>query len=93
MMLRRVELRETARIWTGLYTVNYGARTAQFFSATLGVRFEDELTAPQIAVLKSLATKNGAPEGWEKLWTRSDAGRRMLWRWTGLGVVSARDRS
>jgi hypothetical protein len=89
MMLRRVEPRETARIWTGLYTVKYGARTAQFFSATLGVRFEDELTAPQIAVLKSLATKNGAPEGWEKLWTRNDAGRRMLWRWTGLGVVSA----
>jgi hypothetical protein len=93
MMLRRVEPRETARIWTGLYTVKYGARTAQFFSATLGVRFEDELTAPQIAALKSLATKNGAPEGWEKLWTRSDAGRRMLWRWTGLGVVSAQDQS
>ena len=89
MMLRRVEPRETARIWTGLYTVKYSARAAQFFSATLGVRFEDELTAPQIAALKSLATKNGAPEGWEKLWTRSDAGRRMLWRWTGLGVVSA----
>jgi SAM-dependent methyltransferase len=93
MMLRRVEPRETALIWTGLYTVNYGARAAQFFSATLGVRFEDELTAPQIAALKSLATKNGAPEGWEKLWTRSDAGRRMLWRWTGLGVVSAQDQS
>jgi hypothetical protein len=89
MMLRRGESRETVRIWTGLYTFKYAGQTVRFFSATLGVRFEDKLTAPQVAALKLLVTKKGAPQGWEKLWTRSEAGRRMLWRWAGLSVVAA----
>jgi SAM-dependent methyltransferase len=89
LMLRRVEPRNTAWIWTGLYTVRFEARTAHFFSATLGVRFEDELTAPQLAALKLWATKKGATEGGERRWTRSEKGRRLWWRWICLGVVAA----
>jgi SAM-dependent methyltransferase len=89
LMLRRVEPRNTAWIWTGLYTVRFAARTAHFFSATLGVRFEDELTAPQLAALKLWATKKGATEGGERRWTRSEKGRRLWWRWICLGVVAA----
>ncbi|MEI6051838.1 MAG: class I SAM-dependent methyltransferase [Opitutaceae bacterium] len=89
MMLRRMGSVERSQRWTGLYTVKYAGQTVQFFSATLGVRFEDKLSAPQLAALKLLVTKKGAPQSWEKFWTRSEAGRRMWWRWAGLGVVAA----
>ncbi len=77
--------------WTGLYAVKLSAGGARFFCATSGVRFEDVLTARQRALLQILIEEKVAPPGWARAFGGGDAGRRMLWRWTGLGVVAVRE--
>lgn len=89
IMLRRAAALKTSGLaWTGLYTVKVSAGVARFFSATLGVRFEDALTTRQAAALRTLIEKRNTPTAGEYAWMRSDAGRRMLWRWRALGVVA-----
>lgn len=87
IMLRRAA-EATGWRWTGVYAVKFGATSAKFHAATLGVRFETELTAPQAAALDNLRKTKVAPAGWARAWQRSAAGRRLLWRLVGLGVVA-----
>jgi SAM-dependent methyltransferase len=89
IMLRRAVAGAPALRWTGLYTVKVRAGRAQFYGATSGVRFEETLTAEQAARLQTLIEAKVAPAGWARAMGRSDAGRRLLWRWTGLGVVAS----
>ncbi len=88
IMLRRAAKKHAPSWrWTGLYTVKWSAGVARFYGATMGVRFEETLTAQQAALLQILIEAKVAPAGWARAMGRSDAGRRLLWRWTGLGVV------
>ena len=91
IMLRRANAAVAIWCWTGIYTVKFGANSARFYAASLGIRFEAKLTPPQIEALKILVKANVAPVGWDKPWTRNDAGRRTLWLWAGLGVVAGPD--
>jgi hypothetical protein len=90
----RIMLRRAATVtgsglkWTGLYTVKISGGVARFFSATLGVRFEETLTTRQAEALRTLAERKKTSKVAENAWVRSDAGRRMLWRWRALGVVA-----
>jgi hypothetical protein len=88
MLRRAAALKTSGLAWTGLYTVKVSAGVARFFSATLGVRFEDTLTTRQAAALRTLVEKRNTPTAGEYAWMRSDAGRQMLWRWRALGVVA-----
>ena len=88
IMLRRAKAAATIWCWTGIYTVKFSATSARFYAASQGVRFEAELTAPQIEALKILVKTKFTPKGWAKPWTRNDAGRRTLWLWVGLGVLA-----
>jgi hypothetical protein len=89
IMLRRAAAEGRELRWTGLYTVKLSAGAARFYGATLGVRFEETLTAQQAALLQIIVETKVAPAGWARAMGRSDSGRRMLWRWTGLGVVTS----
>jgi hypothetical protein len=88
IMLRRAASGDGELRWTGLYRVKLSAGVARFFAATLGVRFGETLRTRQAALLRILIETKVAPEGWARAMNRSDAGRRMLWRWAGLGVVA-----
>jgi SAM-dependent methyltransferase len=88
IMLRRAKAAVTIWCWTGIYSVKFGATSARFYAASQGVRFEAELSPPQIEALKILVKAKFTPKGWERPWTRNDAGRRTLWLWAGLGVVA-----
>ncbi|MBC7369807.1 MAG: class I SAM-dependent methyltransferase [Undibacterium sp.] len=88
IMLRRAKAAVAIWCWTGIYTVKFGATSARFYAASQGIRFEAELTPPQIEALKILVKAKFASESWAKPWTRNDAGRRTLWLWAGLGVVA-----
>ena len=87
-MLRRAKAAVTIWCWTGIYTVKFSETSAFFYAASQGIRFEAKLAPPQIAALKILVKAKFTPKGWEKPWTRNDAGRRTLWLWVGLGVLA-----
>jgi SAM-dependent methyltransferase len=89
IMLRRAAAMKTSGLaWTGLYTVKVSEGRARFFSATLGLRFEETLTTWQAVALRTLVEGKNPTKVGENAWVRSDAGRRMLWRWRALGVVA-----
>jgi hypothetical protein len=89
IMLRRAAAMKTSGLaWTGLYTVKVSEGRARFFSATLGLRFEETLTTRQAVALRTLIEGKNRTKVGENAWVRSDAGRRMLWRWRALGVVA-----
>ena len=107
MMLRRVEAGEldvactgapgqTLR-WTGLHAVRWGKEAGRrtervvFQCATFRLRTEWTLTAAQAKALRGLVADGVASAAGLRAWTRSDAGRRMLGLWAGLGVVARDD--
>ncbi len=80
--------------WTGLYSVRFSQSAARrtvkavFNCSAFHVRFERELTADQGRALRALIAAGVAADGWTRQWNRTEAGRRMLWLWAGLGVVA-----
>ncbi len=80
--------------WTGLYSVRFvrlpgsGTSTAVLRCPTFNLRLDWPLTAGQVETLRTLVDSGVFPIGWQRHWIRSEASRRILWLWTGLGVVT-----
>ena len=80
--------------WTGLYSVELrrvsGRQTvkAVFRCPSLHVHFEQILAASRARALGVLRETGMASAHWTAEWNRTDAARRLLWLWAGLGVVA-----
>ena len=83
--------------WTGFFSARFiktahrRTVTAVLNCPTFRLRLEWELTSRQTDALRVLIDCRVAPEGWIKRWTRSEAARRLLWLWAGLGAVAVAD--
>ena len=83
--------------WTGFYNVRLtkaaagDGKLAILSCATLHLRLACPLTALQAAALPALVEAGTAPAGWLRQWGRSEAARRILWLWAGLGVMAVGD--
>ncbi len=80
--------------WSGLYSVRFleaaDRRTvkATFRSPTLRLRLDWALSPRQAAALRRLTEADDPPRDWMKRWARSEAARRLLWLWVGLGAIA-----
>lgn len=81
-------------VWTGLYTVRV-ARTAvtrkvltRWRSSVLDLEFTSFVTARQAQRLVAQTRTEATPRIDLSDWNRNEASRRLLWLWTGFGVVA-----
>ena len=80
--------------WSGLYSVHFqrikDGRTvlATFQCPTFHQRFDWSLTQRQAEALRTFVETGTASPNWLRHWGQSDAARRILWLWAGLGVVT-----
>jgi SAM-dependent methyltransferase len=80
--------------WTGLYGVTIGAVAgrravkAVLRCPMFHVRVEWTLTPAQAAALRAWVAAGISGEGQLAPWTRTQAGREMVWVWAGLGAVA-----
>ena len=88
---------EARLLWTGLYTARLtespnGRKVTVILSCpTFSVQFASVLTPRQAEMLRAFAETGVTSTGWMHRWGRSEAARRILWLWAGLGVVALAD--
>ena len=80
--------------WTGLYSARFlkptggPTMTCVLRCPLFHLRLEWALTLPQTKALLDLIETGTASSAALKPWTRTDAGRRLLWLWSALGVIA-----
>ena len=86
---------ESTLRWTGLYSARFpksprsAAITVTLHSTVLNLRLNFALTPRQAEALRELIAHGATAPDWQPRWGRTEAARRMLWLWSGLGVVTA----
>lgn len=80
--------------WSGLYSVHFPRAKADqktqatFHCPTFNLRFDCPLTRRQAEALRTFIETGTASPSWLRHWGQSEAARRILWLWAGLGVVT-----
>ncbi len=86
--------RKGSLLWTGLYSARFKAARAKgkvtvvLKCPVFDLRLEASLSVGQADALRALVASGASPAGWMARWGRTEAARRLLWLWTGLGVVA-----
>lgn len=92
--IRFGEKSEQTLRWTGLYSVGFiklpgSPRIGAVLKCPIfNLRFDWQLTSGQVEALRILVESGVTSAGWTRHWMRSEASRRILWLWAGLGAVT-----
>ena len=80
--------------WTGLYSARLqttggsGKVTAKLHSPVWDLDLSSVLSRGQADLVRRMVASGMAFPGWRSQWGRSEAARRLLWLWNGLGIVN-----